>query len=110
MLLSELKREYNPPWTGLTSYTFWGSLLSGGQPVSGRQITFRVNGMNEVNATVQPDGSYSVTLNLPAVNNEATDYQVEAIFYGDNSFNLTEMVTLPNVKEHAACMGSFLRL
>ena len=52
-------------------------------------VSQRVYGSMQLNATVQPNGSYSVTLNLPAVNNEATDYQVEAVFCSDSTFNFT---------------------
>jgi hypothetical protein len=49
------------------------------------------------------DGSYSATLNLKPVDNKATNYQIEAIFYGDNALNLTLTDTAPNGTKYALC-------
>jgi hypothetical protein len=62
-----------------------------------------VNGTVLGAVTTLSDGSYSATLHLPAADNQPTNYQIEAIFYGDDALNLTGLATLPNGTQYAVC-------
>lgn len=80
-----------------------GRLLCGGAAVAGEQVVIKVNGTAVCAVETSGDGTFSVTLNLEAVDNKPTSYQVEAVFYGDNALNLTGMATLPNGTKYAVC-------
>jgi hypothetical protein len=84
-------------------YVISGRLLSEGQPVANKQITIKVNGAAVANVTTTSDGSYSVTLNLQPVENKPTDYQIQAVFYGDNALNLNCYATAPDGTKYALC-------
>lgn len=84
-------------------YTISGRLLCDGVGVAGKQIAIKVNGTVLGAVTTVSDGSYSATLHLPAANNQPTNYQIEAVFYGDNALNLTGLATLPNGTQYAVC-------
>jgi len=53
------------------------------------QIATKVNGAVEAVVTSASDGSCSVTRHIPAADNQPTNYQIEAIYNGDNALNLT---------------------
>ena len=84
-------------------YTIFGRLLCDGVGIAGKQVAVKVNGTVVGAVTTLSDGSYSATLHLPAANSQITDYQVEAIFYGDDALNLTGLATLPNGTEYVVC-------
>ena len=80
-----------------------GRLLCGGAGVAGKQVVVKVNGTAVDVVETSDDGSYSSTLNLEPVDNKLTNYQIEAVFYGDDALNLTGLATLPNGTEYAVC-------
>jgi hypothetical protein len=85
------------------NHTVSGALTCEGVPVSGRQVEVKVNWTSVANVTTLADGSYSVTLNLKAVEDKPTNYHIETAFYGDNALNLTALDTLPNGTVYTVC-------
>jgi cobalamin biosynthesis Mg chelatase CobN len=85
------------------NHTVSGVLTCEGTPVSGKQVEAKVNGTVEAVVTALSDGSYSVTLNLKAVDNKPTNYQIETAYYGDSALNLTALDTLPNGTQYTVC-------
>jgi hypothetical protein len=71
--------------------------------IVGKQVGIKVNGTLVAVVETEGDGSYSATLNLKPIDNKATNYQIEAIFYGDNALNLTLTDTTPNGTRYAVC-------
>lgn len=84
-------------------HTVSGTLLCGGEPVAGKQVVIKVNGTVVDVVTTSDNGSYGTTLNLQPEDNEATNYQVEAVYYGDDALNLTLYDALPDGTEYAVC-------
>jgi len=67
------------------------------------QIATKVNGAVEAVVTSASDGSCSVTRHIPAADNQPTNYQIEAIYNGDNALNLTLYGKTPDNTLCALC-------
>jgi hypothetical protein len=82
-----------------------GLLLSdGGSAVVGRPLHVYVNNTLKANVTTgDPHGNFSLTLNLPSVNDQPTTYNVQASFQGDNPSNATAYGYTPNGTQYAVC-------
>ncbi|MEM4703549.1 MAG: hypothetical protein QXJ02_00545, partial [Candidatus Bathyarchaeia archaeon] len=85
------------------NHTVAGVLTCEGLPVSGRMVEVKVNGTSVANVTTHADGSFTVIMKLRAVEDKATLYQIETIFYGDSALNLTAIDTLPNGTSYTVC-------
>lgn len=85
------------------NHVFSGCLLDYGEPVVNKQVVIKVNGTVVDVVTTSDNGSYGTTLNLQPEDNEATNYQVEAVYYGDDALNLTLYDALPDETEYAVC-------
>jgi hypothetical protein len=85
------------------NHVFSGCLLDYGEPVVNKQVVIKVNGTALCVVETSSDGTFSVTVNLPAVDGKPTSYQVGAVFYGDDALNLTGLATLPNGTAYAVC-------
>jgi hypothetical protein len=85
-------------------HTFSGCLLSYGEPVLNRQVKILVNDTVEaVLSTAEPDGSFSLTLNLQPADDKPTTYNVQAVFEGDEPYSATAYDFTPNDTEYALC-------
>jgi hypothetical protein len=86
------------------SHVFSGKLLSGDEPVIGRRVKIYVNDSLKAD-TVTRDlyGDFSVKLNLQPINNKPTDYNVQAVFEGDEPCNATAYGYTPNGTRYAIC-------
>lgn len=84
-------------------YTFSGYLLSYGDSVIGRQVKILVNDTIRALLATSPDGNFSVTLNLQPVGDKLTEYNVEAVFEGDEPCSATAYAFTPNSTEYAVC-------
>ncbi len=84
-------------------YTFSGYLLSYGEAVLYRQVKILVNDTAEAVLDTNPDGSFSVTLNLQPADNKPTAYNVQAVFEGDEPCSATAYALTPNGTEYAVC-------
>jgi len=85
------------------NFTVSGRLLCDGQPVPNKQIAIKANGTVLGALLTATNGTYSGKLYLPAKGNKPTDYQVDAVFQGDISLNLTGHAYLPNGTRYAVC-------
>lgn len=80
-----------------------GKLLCDGVGVTDEQVVIKVNGTVVAVAVTSGDGGYSVTLNLQAVDDKPTSYQIEVVYYGDDAVNLTGYAVTPNGTAYAVC-------
>jgi len=87
-------------------HTFSGCLLSYGEPVLYRQVKILVNDTVEAVLATNPDGSFSLTLNLQPVDDKPTAYNVQAVFEGDEPCGATAYAFMPNGTEYAVCTTS----
>lgn len=53
--------------------------------------------------TAEPDGSFSVTLNLQPGENKLTTYNIQAVSEGDEPCNATAYSYTPNGTEYTIC-------
>lgn len=53
--------------------------------------------------TSMTDGSYSFWISFQPEGGNATNYQIELVYYGSNALNLTAQTTTPNGEEYAVC-------
>lgn len=84
-----------------------GHLMSSGEPVIGREVKIYVNDSLEAEVSTQEVyGDFSLTFNLPSVNNKPTVYNVQAVFEGDNPQNATTYAYTPNGTRYAGCSMS----
>jgi uncharacterized membrane protein YqaE (UPF0057 family) len=85
-------------------HTFSGCLLSYGEPVLYREVKILVNGTVKANlTTVEPDGSFSLTLNLQPADNKPTTYNTQAVFDGDEPCSATAYGYTLNGTEYSVC-------
>lgn len=78
--------------------------LSYGSPVVNRQVKIFVNVTLKASLTTwELYGNFSLTLSLQPVENKPTDYQIEAVFYGDNALNLAGYAKAPDGTKCAVC-------
>jgi len=80
-----------------------GSLLYNGKAIANKQITLKVNGTAAASVNTSSSGCYTATLKLKPINNNATVYQLEAFFSGDNALNYTLNGVAPDGTEYALC-------
>jgi hypothetical protein len=80
-----------------------GSLLYNGKAIANKQITLKVNGTAAASVNTSSSGCYTATLKLKPINNNATVYQLEAFFSGDNALNYTLYGVAPDGTEYPLC-------
>jgi hypothetical protein len=85
------------------NYVVSGWLLCDGSPVDHEPIEVKVNGNSLGYVETGPDGSYSFWIVLQPVDNKQTSYQVELVYHGSNTLNLTLYETTPDDTEYAVC-------
>jgi hypothetical protein len=83
-------------------HVFSGRLLSGGAGVVGRVVKIVVDGTVKDENPTNASGEFSFALNLPPVNNKATDYQVQVMFEGDGCSSATAYGKV-NGTDYAVC-------
>ena len=66
-------------------------------------FTLDICGFEPVLSSWEVWGNFSVALNLQPVDNKATNYQIETVFYADDALNLTLTDTTPNGTAYAVC-------
>jgi hypothetical protein len=86
------------------NHTISGRLLSYGEPVRYKQVKVFVNdALKATLGTAYPNGDFSLTLDLPPVDNKPTSYRIVVSFDGDNPSNATAYAYTPNGTKYAIC-------
>jgi 5-hydroxyisourate hydrolase-like protein (transthyretin family) len=99
MLLMDVSKEKSS-----YNHTVSCRLFSYGMPVPYKQVKIYVNEtLKGVFDTADPDGNFSLRLNLQPVNHKVTSYIVRALFEGDNPQNATFFAFTPNGTCYSVC-------
>jgi hypothetical protein len=81
-----------------------GRVSSYGDAVVGKKVKIYVNDTLRAEPTAQEGyGDFSVTLNLPSVDNKPTVYNIQAVFEGEEPQNVSAYAYTPNGTRYAIC-------
>jgi len=84
------------------SHVFSGRLLSDGAGVPNKLVKIAVNGSVKDDNHTSSGGEFSFALNLPPINNKATEYQVQVTFEGYGNSSATAYSNV-NGTDYAVC-------